>query len=185
MEYIDGPACDDSDAVRVAAAVECLIRVKGPTPAPGPVGGGPIKHRFFVDWDSSLTYNTVQVLEDHVNGILKNMGVSQRVSFNDEPLCLCPCDLDRTNFKKGLQGKVVALDFGATCFLPSSFFAFAMTMAHDRFTQLVARYVQYPASSNLEAMLRASYYLVPFGKNTIGLPRSLKSQASAQSSRKI
>jgi hypothetical protein len=69
MEYIDGPACDDSDVLQVAAAVECLIRVEGPTPAPGPVGGGPITHRFFVEWTSSLTYNTVQVLEDHVNGV--------------------------------------------------------------------------------------------------------------------
>jgi hypothetical protein len=69
MEYIDGPVCDDSDALRVAAAVECLIRVKGPTSTPGPVGGGPIKHRFFIEWSSSLTYSTVQLLEDHVNGV--------------------------------------------------------------------------------------------------------------------
>src|ERR1700722_4073452 len=48
MEYIDGPECDVSDAPQVAAAVECLIRVKGPTTAPGPIGGGPITHRFFV-----------------------------------------------------------------------------------------------------------------------------------------
>ena len=66
MEYIDGPACDDSDVLQVAAAVECLICVEGPAPA---VGGGHITHRFFVEWKSSLTYNTVQVLEDHVNGV--------------------------------------------------------------------------------------------------------------------
>jgi hypothetical protein len=56
MEYIGGLACDDSDALQVAAAVECLIRVTGPTTAPGPVGGGPITpsitHRFFVEWKS-------------------------------------------------------------------------------------------------------------------------------------
>ena len=99
------------------------------------------------------------------------MGVSQRVSFHDEALNglrLCPSDINRTNFKKGLQGKIVALDFDATCFLPPSFFAFAMAAAEDRFTRLVAKYVKYPASSNLEAMLRASYYLVPFGTNNIG-----------------
>ena len=69
MEYIDGSECDDSDALQVAAAVESLIRVKGPATAPGPVGGGPITHRFFVEWKSSVTYNTVQVLEKHVNGV--------------------------------------------------------------------------------------------------------------------
>jgi hypothetical protein len=69
MEYIDGSLCDDSDVLQVAAAVECLIRVIGPTAAPGPVGGGPIPHRFFVDWESSVTYDTVQALEKHINGV--------------------------------------------------------------------------------------------------------------------
>ncbi|KAF8270090.1 hypothetical protein EI94DRAFT_1723838 [Lactarius quietus] len=36
------------------------------------------------------------------------------------------------------QGKVVALDFDATCFLPPSFFAFAMAAGEDNFTRLVA-----------------------------------------------
>jgi hypothetical protein len=99
------------------------------------------------------------------------MGVPQRVSFDGEirdGLRLCPCDINRTNFKKVPQGKVVALDFGATCFLPPSFFAFAMAAAEDRFTRLVAQYVEYPASANLNAMLSASYYLVPFGTNNVG-----------------
>ena len=49
MEYIDGSECGDSDVLQVAVAVECLINVTGPTAAPGPVGGGPITHRFFVE----------------------------------------------------------------------------------------------------------------------------------------
>jgi hypothetical protein len=71
MEYIDGLECDysESDALQVAAAVECLISVTGPTTAPGPIGGGPIMHRFFIDWESSITYNTVQELEKHINGV--------------------------------------------------------------------------------------------------------------------
>jgi hypothetical protein len=69
MEYIDGSLCDDSDALQVAAAVECLISVIGPITAPEPVGGGSIKHRFFVEWESSVTYDTVQALEKHVNGV--------------------------------------------------------------------------------------------------------------------
>jgi serine/threonine protein kinase len=69
MEYIDGSLCDDSDVLQVAAAVECLIRVIGPTTAPGPVGGGLIPHSFFVDRESSVTYDTVQALEKHINGV--------------------------------------------------------------------------------------------------------------------
>ena len=98
------------------------------------------------------------------------MGVPRRVNFNDEVLDglrLCPSDINRTNFKKGLQGEIVALDFGTTCFLPPSFFAFAMAEGEDSFTRLVARYVKYPASANLRATLDASYFLVPFDTNNV------------------
>jgi hypothetical protein len=68
-EYIHGSICDDSDAALVAAAVQSLITVQGPTTEPGPVGGGPIEHRFFVDWKSSITYKSVHELEAHINGV--------------------------------------------------------------------------------------------------------------------
>jgi hypothetical protein len=76
MEYIDGSLCDDSDVLQVAAAVECLIGVIGPTTAPGPVGGGLIPHSFFVDRESSVTYDTVQALEKHINGVTGNFVLS-------------------------------------------------------------------------------------------------------------
>jgi hypothetical protein len=69
MEYIDGSICDDSDAKLVAAAVQSLITIRGPTAEPGPVGGGPITHRFFVEWKSPMTYHSVQELEQHINGV--------------------------------------------------------------------------------------------------------------------
>ena len=69
MEYINGSTCDDSDAKLVAAAVQSLIAIQGPTSQPGPVGGGPIGHRFFVEWISSMTYHSVEELEKHVNGV--------------------------------------------------------------------------------------------------------------------
>ena len=61
--------CDDSDARLVADAVESLITIQGPTAEPGPVGGGPIVHRFFMDWQSSVTYKSVDLLEKHLNGV--------------------------------------------------------------------------------------------------------------------
>ncbi|KAH9973532.1 hypothetical protein BGW80DRAFT_1459014 [Lactifluus volemus] len=64
QDWVGKVLTDSPDAAvripKVAAAVECLIRVIGPTAALGPVGGGPIPHRFFVDWESSVTYDTVQ-----------------------------------------------------------------------------------------------------------------------------
>ncbi|KAI6139569.1 hypothetical protein BKA82DRAFT_4223110 [Pisolithus tinctorius] len=180
MEYIDGSTCDDSDAELVAAAVRSLIAIRGPTAAPGPVGGGPIVHRFFADWESSVTYDSVQLLEEHVNRILAHEGRSERVSFGPEVeahgLRLCPCDMNQTNFMKDLKGMIVALDFGASCFLPPSFFAFALHEG-DYFTQLVARRLKHPASTQLKPMLIASYILVVFGTNKIGIPPKLKNTA--------
>ena len=85
-------------------------------------------------------------------------------------LRLCPCDINPGNFKKGLDGKVVAMDFHATCFLPPSFFAVAVAKAMDNFTERVAKHVNYPKSDDVGALVSASYYLVPFGRNDIGQP---------------
>ena len=69
MEYIDGSTCDDSDAALIATAVESLITVRGPTAVPGHVGGGPIRHYFFTERESPITYDSVKELEDHINGV--------------------------------------------------------------------------------------------------------------------
>ena len=59
---------------------------------------------------------------------------TRRVSFVIEAwdsLFLSPCDIHPGNFKKCVDGKIVALDFRASCFLPPSFFAVAMRKADD------------------------------------------------------
>ena len=43
-----------------------------------------------------------------------------------------------------------------------------MSAAEDNFTHLVAQHVKYPASANLDAMVGASWYLVPYGTNNVG-----------------
>jgi hypothetical protein len=64
----------------------------------------------------------------------------------------------------------VALDFGARCFLPLSFFAFALREGDD-FIQLIVTKLKCPASTQLTA----SYALVPRGTNEIGEHISLLS----------
>ncbi|KIO16673.1 hypothetical protein M407DRAFT_246939 [Tulasnella calospora MUT 4182] len=150
MEYIDAPDCDERDYELVAKAVQTLISVPGLSSAPGPVGGGRIIHTFFMEWTSAIT--RVNLVAD------TNAG-----------LRLCPCDINPGNFKKCQDGAVVALDFRATCFLPPSFFAVTMVKARDSFSRKVARRFNYPKSDDVEAMVSASYYLVPFGRNDIGL----------------
>lgn len=182
MEYIDGSTCDNSDAKLVAAAVQSLIAIRGPTAEPGPVGRGPIRHRFFVEWKSSMTYHSVQELEQHINGILAYTGWDDvdRVNFGPEVeehgLRLCPCDMKRTNFMRDSWGRIVALDFGDSCFLPVSFFAFALREGDD-FTQRIARWFKLTESTQLDSILTASYALVPYGTNKIGIPRSLRHRA--------
>lgn len=69
MEYIDGVICRNADVRLVAAAVQFLINIRGPTAQPGPIGGGLICHDFFIDRKSSLTYSSVGMLENHINGV--------------------------------------------------------------------------------------------------------------------
>ena len=68
-EYIDGQVCDDSDTALAAAAVQALITIPSPSLTPGPIGGGLIEHPFFVDRRSSVWYESVEELQDHVNGV--------------------------------------------------------------------------------------------------------------------
>ena len=71
-------------------------------------------------------------------------------------------------------GRIVAFDFGASSFLPVCFIKMALREG-DRFTQLVAKHVQLPGSSRLNALLTAHYALVPFNTNNIGEQISLLS----------
>ena len=82
--------------------------------------------------------------------------------------------MNRCNFMKDSGRKIVALDFGASCFLPLSFFIFALREGDD-FTQRIARRLKHPKSPQLNALLTASYAMVPYGTDKIGehIPCSL------------
>jgi hypothetical protein len=80
--------------------------------------------------------------------------------------------MDKSNFMRDRLGAIVALDFGASCFLPPSFFAFALHQGGD-FTQLLRNWVRHPESTQLNGMLAASFALVPYGTNNIGEYTSL------------
>lgn len=66
------------------------------------------------------------------------------------------------------EGKLWAIDFGRTCFLPSSFMSYSLMMSSNVFVQSVARRVSYPVSPNLPAMSTASGRLVIFNDNALG-----------------
>ncbi|TFK68005.1 hypothetical protein BDN72DRAFT_821843 [Pluteus cervinus] len=175
MEYVDAPDCQESDVKLIAKAIERLIHVPAPiSAAPGPVGGGQAIHTFFYEWESCITYQTLEELEEHVNGILQCKGDDRHVNFRAEAhkgLVLCPCDVHPGNFKK-VGDQVVALDFRATCFMPPAFLSFAMEKPVNDFAFQVARLVNYAPSADVAPMFAASYFLVPRGTNKIGKPKS-------------
>lgn len=70
---------------------------------------------------------------------------------------------------KDKENRIVALDFAGYNFLPPSFFAFALNRGdYSGFTHRIAHRVVYPRSTELEAMMHASFALVPFSSNNIG-----------------
>ncbi|KAI5827078.1 hypothetical protein K523DRAFT_247630, partial [Schizophyllum commune Tattone D] len=177
MEFIDGLGCTDFDALLVADAVRSLIDIKSPTTAPGPLDEGPIVHHFFYDWRSPIAYDSVRALKKHVNAIQACEGRSERVDFQSEfethGLPLCPCNLDPTNFMTDCEGRIVAIDFGATCFLPRSFFDLALFLCHR--PPALVRLLDRPRPEHLNVMLEAHVTLLLHGTNKIGVYLSLHS----------
>jgi hypothetical protein len=103
--------------------------------------------------------------------VLRRIGNGLRVNFQIETadgLVLCPSDPNDSNFMIDDEGKLWAIDFGRTCFLPSSFVSYSLTMSSDAFVQSVARRVEYVQSANLPGMSAASGVLVISGDNTFG-----------------
>ena len=72
----------------------------------------------------------------------------------------CPSDMNRNNFLKDRHNnKIVVLDFGATNFLPVSFFDYALLLSNDVFTRRIGNLLR-PAvseseSRQLDAMMMA------------------------------
>jgi len=145
--------------------------------APGPVGGGRIGHDFFVDCLSTFKYRKVGQLEAQINEVLRPFGNTLRVNFQLETvddLVLCPSDPNDSNFMIDDKGKLWAIDFGRTCFLPPSFVPYSLTTSSDVFVQCVARRVNYPLSANLLAMEIASGQMVVFNNNALGATHRVK-----------
>ena len=105
------------------------------------------------------------------NKVLRRLGQDLRVDFQTEGadgLVLCPSDPHESNFIIDDEENLWAVDFGRTCFLPSSFVSFSLTQSSNVFVQSVARRVKYPRSANLPAMSIASGQLLIYNDNALG-----------------
>ncbi|OSD04990.1 hypothetical protein PYCCODRAFT_1465448 [Trametes coccinea BRFM310] len=185
MEFIEGKSCGREDADRVADAVRFLVTIRAPDDqlSPGPVGGGPICHDFFVERRSGIAYPSLESLSSHINGILshekrrlKALGVKRidlrHVDFGPEVeqfgLRLCLSDMNCANFMKDAQGNIVVIDFGATCFLPISFVELAL-QHFDPFTRLIRQRIVPFEPTQADMLGKASSVLARYQTNRIGL----------------
>lgn len=181
MEYVEGMTVEsrqqtkgkyaDGDLEAVAAAFKQLTNIQVPADTPpGHVGGGCIGHDFFLECKSIHVYDTVQDLQNQINKLVAPQKL--KVNFLSETkngLVLCPSDIDPSNFIIDTTGKVFAIDFGRTGYMPTSFVSYSLTMSSKPFTRMVARLIKYPKSSNLRAMGVAAGLLVISGKNSLGI----------------
>jgi hypothetical protein len=69
MQHVDGSDSNQNDYDAIVLAVNRLRSILSPTESPGPVGGGPVTHRFFADHQSSVQYDSVNDLQAHVNRV--------------------------------------------------------------------------------------------------------------------
>ncbi|TFK50790.1 hypothetical protein OE88DRAFT_1735546 [Heliocybe sulcata] len=164
MEFIEGVVCSTADARLVAPAVQFLITIKGPTAQPGPIAT-----------PSSSTAN------QRLWSTNRGRSVPEVEKYG---LRLCLSDMNQTNFVKDRENKIVALDFGATCFLPVSFFELALHN-HDPFTHVLRQLIVHPTSTQSDASSVASGCLVPYDTNNLGLPREMRAKTAARARRRL
>ncbi|KAI6100919.1 hypothetical protein EDD16DRAFT_1432873, partial [Pisolithus croceorrhizus] len=80
----------------------------------------------------------------------------------------CAPDINPSNFKKGNNGVVFAVDFRASCFLPPALFSHPLQRPVNNFDRIVSKDDKYQPSSDVKAMAATSKRLVICGKITIG-----------------
>jgi hypothetical protein len=89
MQHIPGQDCSTDDLDQIVLAVKQLLSIDSPTATPGPVGGGPIGHRFFDEHQSNVQYVSVGELQEHINNVSDSFKSSRQVvtrSNLDSPL---------------------------------------------------------------------------------------------------
>lgn len=121
MEHIDIVSCA-SDEER-ANAVAQLVSIEPPSGAAlGPIGGGPVKHCFFMDNEAPRRYPTVQEMQTYINNVwfavssisfhapmlqqvLQHTMKKGTVDFSSAKLCMCYSDMFWKNFPVDRQGQ--------------------------------------------------------------------------------
>ena len=79
MQHVGDRDCNRDDFPKITLAVKHLQQIPSPTLAPGPVNGGPIMHCLFSCSLSSVSYSSVELLEEHINAVSSALHSSGQV----------------------------------------------------------------------------------------------------------
>lgn len=131
---------------RIERALKLLLSFPVPkNAAPGPFGGGIIRHPLFKDYRAPIQYDSVDMLEKHLNKVCSGSeAITAFVSYSRAPqvsttlnqdapkvtlerdLHFVFADLYEGNFMFTDNGDVYVIDFEQASFLPLSFMTYAM-----------------------------------------------------------
>lgn len=107
--------------------------------APGPYGGGIIQHPLFKDYRAAIQYDSVDMLERHLNKVSTVISKDALTVSLERDLHFVFADLYEGNFMFTDNGDVYVIDFEQAGFLPLSFMTYAMVqmravagMLHDK-----------------------------------------------------
>lgn len=152
MEYIPLANSPPDLAERTIEALRWLSSV----PAPpghvfGPLGGGLIRHRFFLDSTAPLAFSSIEALERYIarvrpclyfleHQLMANLYQAmtrfrppsvepklEPVILSGERLMFMQADMDSGNFGVDEHGNTVLMDFGDIAVLPESFAAYTLS----------------------------------------------------------
>ncbi|KAJ3542259.1 hypothetical protein NM208_g4192 [Fusarium decemcellulare] len=120
--------------------------------SPGPCGGGVIRSPLFKDYESTIEYPTVELLEMHLNKIATWFNKDADRLVLERKLHFVFSDLYEGNFMFTENEDLYVIDFEQANFLPLSFMTYAMIQHHD-VCSLKDRFSL--PENNLEIMRRA------------------------------
>ncbi|KAE9397353.1 hypothetical protein BT96DRAFT_921549 [Gymnopus androsaceus JB14] len=159
MEYIQPTSIPVPDLPeRAAQALQWLRGLRTPENAKiGSLGGGPARHELFQDYTAPLAFSSLEALERYMNTALKWIPRRCRpdpISISHESLVFTQTDMNVSNFFVDTKGNTCLLDCEDVGLLPASFASYTMCSTLQPFATEVAKYLDWPISSNINSMIR-------------------------------
>ncbi|KAK3943301.1 hypothetical protein QBC46DRAFT_405599 [Diplogelasinospora grovesii] len=128
--------------------------------APGRWDGGHIKHPLFREFDAPIRYESIEMLEKHINAVAAHRVRDQDSALTvklERKLHFVCSDLYEGNFMFTDAGDLYIIDFEQANFLPLSFMSFAVDTRMRAVCYMLYGKLDLP-QENLPAMRKAQYW---------------------------